>query len=89
MADPTLLPDPTCLHLLQLEAEGKAITATVTTTATSARCPLCASRSEKVHSRYRGLRLVGTGSRNRKQDKWAIGDAKKLSGHRFSGFSGG
>jgi hypothetical protein len=29
MADPTLLPDPTCLHLLQLEAEGKVITATM------------------------------------------------------------
>jgi hypothetical protein len=28
MADLTLLPDPTCLHRLQLEAEGKVITAT-------------------------------------------------------------
>ena len=52
MADLTLLPDPTCLHLLQLEAEGKMITATVTTTAKDARCPLCAHSSEKVHSRY-------------------------------------
>src|SRR5579859_7531371 len=52
MADPTLLPDPTCLHLLQLESCGKVITATVKTTALSARCPLCDSRSEKVHSRY-------------------------------------
>src|SRR5690348_14652168 len=52
MADPTLLPDPTCLHLLQLEAEGKVIIATVATTAKDARCPLCASSSEKVHSRY-------------------------------------
>ncbi|MBO0784103.1 MAG: ISL3 family transposase, partial [Ktedonobacteraceae bacterium] len=52
MADPALLPDPTCLHLLQLEAEGKVIIATVKTTAPDARCPVCASRSEKVHSRY-------------------------------------
>ncbi len=29
MAHPTILPDPTCLHLLQLEAEGKVILATV------------------------------------------------------------
>jgi len=52
MADFTLLPDPTCLHLLQLEAKGKIITATVTTTAKDARCPLCTCSSEKVHSRY-------------------------------------
>ena len=52
MADPTLLPDPTCLHLLQLEAEGTVITATVTATAPDAKCSVCASRSEKVHSRY-------------------------------------
>lgn len=52
MADPTLLPDPTCLHLLQLEAEGKVIIATMKTTAEVARCPLCDARSEKVHSRY-------------------------------------
>jgi transposase len=52
MAAPALLPDPTCLHLLQLEAEGRMITATVTTTAPQARCPLCACSSEKVHSRY-------------------------------------
>lgn len=52
MADQALLPDPTCLHLLQLEAEGKIITATVQTTAEAAHCPLCDSRSEKVHSHY-------------------------------------
>lgn len=52
MADLTLLPDPPCLHLLQLEAEGKVITATVATTAKDARCPLCVCASEKVHSRY-------------------------------------
>jgi transposase len=52
MADQTLLPDPACLHLLQLEAEGKVITATVKTRAPEAKCPLCAGRSEKVHSHY-------------------------------------
>lgn len=52
MVELTLLPDPTCLHLLQLEAEEKVITATVTTTAQSATCPLCTCSSEKVHSRY-------------------------------------
>lgn len=52
MADPTLLPDPTCLHLLQLESCGKVITATVKTTAPEARCPVCTYCSEKVHSRY-------------------------------------
>src|SRR5690242_6166205 len=52
MADPTLLPDPTCLHLLHLESSGNVITATVTTTTVDAQCPLCSSRSEKVHSRY-------------------------------------
>ena len=51
MADLTLLPDPTYLHLLQLEAAGKMITATVTTTVKDAQCPLCTHSSEKVHSR--------------------------------------
>jgi hypothetical protein len=52
MAAPTLLPDPMCLHLLQLEAEGKSITATVKTTASEVQCPQCESRSTQVHSRY-------------------------------------
>lgn len=52
MVDPTLLPDPTRLHLLQLEAEEKVILATVTTTEETARCPLCDCPSDKVHSRY-------------------------------------
>ncbi len=52
MADQTLLPDPSCLHLLQLEAEGKIIIATVQTTAQEAKCPLCTQLSEKVHSHY-------------------------------------
>lgn len=52
MVGPTILPNPTCLHLLQLEGEEKMITLTVKTTAQEARCPLCACSSEKVHSRY-------------------------------------
>ncbi len=56
MVDSTLLPDPTCLHLCQLEAEGRVITATVKTSTPEAWCPLCSSRSEKVHSHY--LRML-------------------------------
>jgi hypothetical protein len=52
MAESILLSGPACLHLLQLESSGKLITATVTTTAKEVCCPLCGSRSEKVHSRY-------------------------------------
>lgn len=53
MANPSLLPDPTCLHLLCLEAEPQGITAVVATTASFAVCPCCQCSSEKVHSRYR------------------------------------
>lgn len=53
MVDATLLPDPTCLHLYQLEAEGRVVTATVRTSASEACCPLCTRCSEKVHSQYR------------------------------------
>jgi transposase len=52
MAELTLLPDPTYLHLLQLEAEGKVITVTMKTTAEAVRCPLCESHCEQVHSKY-------------------------------------
>ena len=55
-ATPTLLPDPSCLHLAQLEATESSILAVVTTIATEALCPLCQQCSEKVHSRY--VRLV-------------------------------
>jgi transposase len=48
----TLLPDPECLRLVRLEASARLITAVVTTNAKAARCPLCQSLSEKVHSRY-------------------------------------
>src|SRR5260370_36666804 len=43
MAKPTLLPDPTCLHLQLLDASEATITAVVTTTSEEAECPRCAS----------------------------------------------
>ncbi len=52
MAKPTLLPDPTCLHLKLLDASDTAITAVVTTTSEEAECPLCHGRSARIHSRY-------------------------------------
>lgn len=52
MAKPTLLPDPTRLHLKLLDASEAAITAIVTTIAEEAECPLCHRCSARVHSRY-------------------------------------
>jgi transposase len=52
MAKPTLLPDPTCLHLKLLDASETTITAVVTTTSEEAECPLCHWRSVRIHSRY-------------------------------------
>ncbi len=52
MVTPTLLPDPTCLHLNLLDASETAITAVVTTTAEEAVCPLCYHCSTRIHSRY-------------------------------------
>lgn len=52
MASPTLLPDPTCLHLSLLDASEEMITAIVTTTSDEAMCPVCQRRSDRVHSRY-------------------------------------
>jgi zinc-finger of transposase IS204/IS1001/IS1096/IS1165 len=52
MAKPTLLPDPTCLHLKLLDASETVITAVVTTTSEEATCPLCHQRSTRIHSRY-------------------------------------
>ncbi|HWZ18662.1 MAG TPA: ISL3 family transposase [Ktedonobacteraceae bacterium] len=52
MANPTLLPDPTCLHLKCLEASTSVSTALVETTSSETLCPVCHFRSEKVHSRY-------------------------------------
>jgi|SRR5690349_19388601 len=55
MADPALLPDPTCLHLRELESCDKLITAPVTTRAQSARGPLCQWPSDKGPSRSVGM----------------------------------
>ena len=55
MADQVLLPDPSNLHLLHIEAEGNVITMVVRTTASEARCSLCESPSTKAHSRYTRL----------------------------------
>ena len=52
MAKPTLLPDPTCLHLQLLDASETTITAVVTTTSGEAACPLCQHCSSRIHSRY-------------------------------------
>jgi transposase len=52
MAKPTLLPDPTCLHLKLLDTSETAITAVVTTTSENAECPLCRRLSARIHSRY-------------------------------------
>ena len=55
MADQTLLPDPTNLHLLQIEAEDNMITMVVQTMASEASCPLCERPSTSVHSHYTRL----------------------------------
>ena len=52
MTKPTLLPDPTCLHLHLLDASDTTITAVVTATSEEAECPLCRQRSARIHSRY-------------------------------------
>jgi len=49
---PTLLPDPTCLHLVHLEASPHCITALVTTTSPESCCPHCQYCSTNIHSRY-------------------------------------
>ena len=55
MAEQTLLPDPTSLHLLSIETEGNGITIVVRTTSSEARCSLCEHPSTKVHSHYTRL----------------------------------
>ena len=52
MAKPTLLPDPTCLHLQLLDGSSTTITLVVRTTTEEAECPLCHQRSTRIHSRY-------------------------------------
>jgi len=49
---PSILPDPSRLHLLHLSTEATCIIATVRTTAASADCPLCGHPSAHVHSHY-------------------------------------
>jgi len=53
--NPTLLPDPACLHLAHLEASPHLIIAHVSTLSPQAQCPLCQCHSEKIHSRYTRL----------------------------------
>src|SRR5258708_19624291 len=48
----TILPDPSGLRLLRLEADEQSIIAVVTTTASGALCPLCQGHAESIHSRY-------------------------------------
>src|SRR5215472_9097080 len=52
MAKPTLLPDPTCLHLRLLDTSETLIKAVVATTSEEAECPLCHRCSTRIHSRY-------------------------------------
>ncbi len=49
---PTLLPDPSCLPLMRLEADEPSLVAIVETTFSQALCPLCQCRSESIPSRY-------------------------------------
>jgi hypothetical protein len=49
---PTILPDPTSLQLVRLEAEEQFLLVVVATTSLEACCPLCQSHSERGHSRY-------------------------------------
>jgi hypothetical protein len=52
MAQATILPDPSRLHLLGLSSDEQANTAQITPTAPEACCPLCHQRSTRVHSHY-------------------------------------
>src|SRR5215210_2490444 len=48
----TILPDPKTLNLVCVRADANAITITARTVSREARCPVCAKRSARVHSRY-------------------------------------
>jgi hypothetical protein len=52
MTSKTFLPNPSCLHLLHLEADTEIIRIVVTTTADAVTCPQCHQCTDKVHSRY-------------------------------------
>src|SRR5713226_4390724 len=49
---PTILPDPSGLQLLRLEADEQSIIAVAAMTSPGALCPLCQCHSESMHSRY-------------------------------------
>lgn len=49
---PTLLPDPSGLQLIRLEADEQSIIAIVATTSLGAHCPHCQCHCERIHSRY-------------------------------------
>jgi len=55
MASPTLLADPTGLHLICFEVNGQMIPAVITTTAGEGLCPVCQCCSTRIHSRYTQL----------------------------------
>ncbi len=48
----TVLPAPKLLKLIGVRADENAITLVARTSSRVARCPVCAKRSSKVHSRY-------------------------------------
>jgi transposase len=52
MAQATMLPDPTQVELETLVGTTTGITAVVRARASSTACPVCGTRSERVHSRY-------------------------------------
>jgi transposase len=52
MPNHTILPEPKTLNLICIADDAEAITLTASSTASEARCPLCAKPSARVHSRY-------------------------------------
>jgi transposase len=54
VANISILPDPCCLQLMSVEVDDalNLITASATTTASEAACPLCQQPSKRVHSHY-------------------------------------
>ena len=48
----TVLPAPKLLNLISVRADANAITLSAKTSARTARCPICAKRSGRIHSRY-------------------------------------
>jgi hypothetical protein len=49
-------------------------------------CPACQEQIKQKYAYTWGLRLVGTETRNRNQDKWAIDEVKGFSAIDFRGF---